>query len=241
MVGHNIEKQEILEASKKWFKETIALNHIKNTKKLTNPSEFNINPFLVSYLANFLTGNNDPISIAKALIYPRVLATSINTSFGQNAQKFTSDVLGSLGSAIKGIDIEFIDQVDGSKKYCQLKAGPNTINKDDVETIHNHFTDIKNLARTNNLKITFDDLIVGVLYGEKNKLSTHYKNIEKKHNYPVHVGQDFWHRLTGDKEFYFELVKALASIAKDSDGTDLLEKTIKSLSETDLVKKFSGS
>ena len=241
MVAHNIEKQEILEASKKWFKETIALNHIKNTKKLTNPDEFNINPFLVSYLANFLTGNNDPISIAKALIYPRVLATSITTSFGQNAQKFTSDVLGSLGSAIPGIDIEFIDQVDESKKYCQLKAGPNTINKDDVETIHNHFKGIKNLARTNNLKLTFDDLIVGVLYGEKSKLSTHYKNIEKNHNYPVHVGQDFWHRLTGDKEFYFQLVKALASIAKDSDGTDLLEKTIKSLSETDLVKKFSGS
>ncbi len=217
MVVHNIKKQEI------------------------NPAEFNINPFLVSYLANFLTGNNDPISIAKALIYPRVLATSITTSFGQNAQKFTGDVLGSFGSSIPGIDIEFTDQVDRITKYCQLKTGPNTINKDDVETIHNHFKGIKNRSRTNNLKITLDALIVGVLYGEKPQLSTHYKNIEKKHHYPVHVGQDFWHRLTGDKEFYFELVKSLASIAKDFDGTDLLKKTIKSLSETDLVKKFSGS
>ncbi len=237
----NIEKQEILEAAKKWFRETIAINHVKNTEKLIDPKEFNINPLLVSYLANFLTGNNDPISIAKALVYPRVLGTSINTSFGQNSQKFTSEVLKSLGSTTQGIDIEFVDQIDGRKKYCQMKAGPNTINKDDVETIHNHFKAIKNLSRTNNLKIPPDDLIVGVLYGEELELSTHYKNLEKKHNYHVYVGQEFWHRLTGDKDFYYELISALAAVATEIDGTELLEKTIKALSETEVVKHLSGS
>ena len=33
------------------------------------------------------------------------------------------------------MDIEFEDALDGSHKYCQLKAGPNTINKDDVEKL----------------------------------------------------------------------------------------------------------
>ncbi len=240
MAISDAKKQEILEAAKKWFKETIAINHVKNTEKLVDPEEFNINPFLVLYLANFLTGKNDPISIAKALIYPRVLGTSINTSFGQNSQKFTSEVLKSLGSTTHGIDIEFIDQVDNRKKYCQLKAGPNTINNDDVTTIHNHFNGIKNLSRTNNLRLAMDDLIVGVLYGEKRELSSHYKNIGKKHHYPVFVGQDFWHRLTGDNDFYFELVKSLASVANEFDGTELLEKTIKELSETDIIKKLSG-
>lgn len=85
-----IQRKTILEKSKSFFRDTIATNHLKNTKKLKKLKEFNVNPFLVSYLANFLTGNNKPESIAKALIYPRVLGTSINTSFGTNLQYFSS-------------------------------------------------------------------------------------------------------------------------------------------------------
>ena len=128
------QRQHILNAAKQWFKETIAQNHIKNTKKLVNPKEFNINPFLAVYLANFLTGNSSPESIAKALLFPRVLGTSINTSFGTNMQSFIGAIQDAVGSTASGMDIEFTDQTDGRKKYCQLKAGPNTINKDDVET-----------------------------------------------------------------------------------------------------------
>lgn len=86
-------KGQVLQNAQDWFKDTISVNHIKNTKKLENVSEFNINPFLAVYLANFLCGNSDPESIAKALIYPRVLGTSITTSFGQNMQSFTNNVL----------------------------------------------------------------------------------------------------------------------------------------------------
>jgi hypothetical protein len=89
------DKKMIQGKAQQWFLETIAENHIANTQKLADPNEFNINPFLISYLANFLTGNSSPESIAKALIYPRVLGTSIATSFGTNVQKFTTDVLSS--------------------------------------------------------------------------------------------------------------------------------------------------
>ena len=95
-----INKAEILKKAKIWFSETIAKNHIKNTEKLTNPSEFIINPFLTVYLANFLTGNSKPESIAQALLLPRVLGTSITTSFGTNIQTFTSDVLDAFGSVV---------------------------------------------------------------------------------------------------------------------------------------------
>src|SRR5690606_17298596 len=97
------------------------------------------NPFLDKYKAQFLTGNDSPESVAKALIYPRVLGTSINTTFGSKMQKFCSEVLEGFASTTSGIDIEFIDLVDGHRKYCQVKAGPNTINKDDVDTINRHF------------------------------------------------------------------------------------------------------
>ena len=109
------QRQHILNAAKQWFKETIAQNHIKNTKKLVNPKEFNINPFLAVYLANFLTGNSSPESIAKALLFPRVLGTSINTSFGTNMQSFIGAIQDAVGSTASGMDIEFTDQTDGRK------------------------------------------------------------------------------------------------------------------------------
>ncbi|MFA7090590.1 MAG: PmeII family type II restriction endonuclease [Arcobacteraceae bacterium] len=234
-----INKNEILINAKSWFKESIAEQHIKNTKKLSNIKNFNINPFLITYLSNFLEGNHDPISIAKALILPKVLGTSINTSFGTQIQKFTSNVLSSFASTTSGIDIEFIDQIDGEKKYCQLKSGPNTINKDDVETISGHFKNIINLGKTNNLKLGFHNLIVGIIYGEKEELSSHYKRITKNYNYDVIVGNDFWHRLTGDKDFYADLIKAIAEVAVEANFKDELNEIILELSKSDYIQDLS--
>ncbi|KHS95582.1 hypothetical protein LOZ86_01435 [Pectobacterium parvum] len=231
-------KEEILEKAKVWFTDTIIKNHIKNTEKLIDPAEFKINPFLNVYLANFLTGNSSPESIAKALIYPRVLGTSITTSFGQNIQSFTSDVLDVFGSTTSGIDIEFTDQIDGLRKYCQLKAGPNTINKDDVETIAGHFKGIINLGRTNNLKLGFDNMIVGVIYGEKFDLSSHYKRITKQYHFPVITGKDFWHRLTGDENFYQDLAKAIDEAITGSGYSKELEKVVNALANTEAIKKI---
>ncbi len=223
------ERCDILERSKMFFRDKIVKNHEDNTAKLIKLAKFNINPFLVHYLANFLTGNSDAQSLAKVLIYPRVLGTSINTSFGTNMQYFCNTVLKGFASTTSGIDIEFIDQIDGHKKYCQVKAGPDTINKDDVLTILSHFKGVKNLARTNGLNIGIDDLIVGVLYGEKNQLNANYKAIDKEH--PVIIGQDFWHRLTGHSDFYLELANAFGEVAVEVDGTGLLRKTIDNLAK----------
>lgn len=233
------EKEKILEKAKEWFQNSIAQNHIKNTKKLSKIKEFNINPFLITYLSNFLEGNSSPKSIAKALIYPRVLGTSINTSFGTNIQKFTSEVLSSFASTTSGIDIEFIDQIDNQRKYCQLKAGPNTINKDDVETISNHFKSIKNLARTNGIKLAYNSLIVGVIYGECSELSGHYKKITTDYDYEVIIGEDFWYRLTGDKEFYSDLIKAISYVAIEANYKKELDNIIDELSKTDFIIELS--
>lgn len=81
----------------------------------------------MKYLANFFTGSMDNESLARVLVYPRVLGTSINTTFGTQMQYFVNEVLGSQGSLSSGIDIEFVDRIDGMKKYCQIKAGPETI------------------------------------------------------------------------------------------------------------------
>jgi Type II restriction endonuclease EcoO109I len=235
-----IERERILEQVKEWFRTVIVQNHVRNTEKLTSVKELDINPFLAPYLAVYLTGELTPESLAKALLYPRVLGSSITTSFGQNMQKFISDVLkNSFGSMVNGIDIEFIDQIDGNKKYCQVKLGPNTINKDDVVTIHNHFKAARNLGKTNNVKVAHGDWVVAVLYGEQGQESNHYKKLRDEFDYPLYVGKEFWHHLTGDANFYNDLRLAIAEVANEVNGSATLDNTIKKLAGTDEIKKLA--
>lgn len=225
------ERQEILEKSKVFFRQRVAKNHKNNTEKLTSLGKFNINPFTHKYLANFAFGDSSPENMAKALVYPRVLGTSISTTFGTQLQYFCNEVLDSFASTTSGIDIEFVDALDGRRKYCQVKAGPQTINHDDVETICNHFNAIKNLARTNGM-VTFNplfDCVVGVFYGTQESLSVHYKDIQK--SYSVICGQEFWERLTGDAEFYDELINAFAEVADEINCSEAVEKVINRLAK----------
>lgn len=227
---NDIQREEILERARNFFREEIVQIHINSAcKRASKLSEYNINPFLFKYLANFLTGNDNPESIARALVLPRVLGPSITTSFGMRIQKLISTLFEGLGSTTPGIDIEFIDALDGQKKYCQLKAGPNTINHYDVTTISNHFQGVRNLARTNNLNVGINDMIVGVIYGERSELSSHYRRISN--TYPVVIGKDFWHRLTGKENFYFELIDAIGDVALEVDGRHYLEETISILAK----------
>ena len=130
------QKKAIIESGKDYFRSSIIPNHIRNLQKL-RLKDFDVNPFLINYLSAFLCGDTTPHSMAKALVYPRILGTSVNTSFGQNIQIFISQLaqIAGCASGIEGIDIEFIDALDGRKKYCQCKACPQTINKDDVDTL----------------------------------------------------------------------------------------------------------
>lgn len=229
--------EKILSQARKFFRQTIAINHIKSCQRAAKLSGYNVNPFIVKYLANFLRGNGNPRSIAEALIYPRVLGTSITTSFGTSLQRFISMVLQGFGSATSGIDIEFIDQLDGHKKYCQLKLGPNCINKDGVTTIVNHFKQVRNRARTNRLRVGTEDLIVGVLYGMPDQLNANYKKLSEDHGIPVYVGQEFWQRLTGRRKFYFDLIEAFGEVALETDGTKTLKNTIATLAK-DIKNNF---
>lgn len=220
---------EIIEKAKVFFQKNIIDKHVSNTKKLYDINKFNINPFTVKYLSNFAFGDDEPRNIAKALLYPRILGTSISTTFGNQLQYFCNEVLSSLASTTSGIDIEFIDTVDGRKKYCQIKSGPTTINHDDVTTIKNHFKSIRNIARINRMP-DFNpstDCTVGVFYGERKDLSASYKKIDEE--YPVYIGKEFWHRLTGDEMFYDVLTNAFADIAVESDGREIIETVLDKL------------
>lgn len=226
------QKSAIILSGKEYFRKTIIPNHIKNLNSLKLKS-FNINPFLINYLAAFLCGNTEPESLAKALVYPRILGTSLNTSFGQNIQVFIATLQEVVGGAsgINGIDIEFEDAIDGRRKYCQCKAGPQTINKDDIATILGHFKYLMNKSRLDKMGLQFDDLVVGVLYGEHENLSANYKAIDA--HYPVLCGADFWERLTGDCNFYNKLAKAFGEVVEEDniDGSNLILNKVKEIAQ----------
>jgi hypothetical protein len=235
------ENLEVLERAKGWFKEKIIKGHIIRTEELVDPNKFQINPFITPYLSAFLTGDVTAEGIARSLVYARVLGTSISTSFGQNLQSFISDVLvNAFGSIVSGIDIKFTDKTDGREKYAQLKLGPNTINADDVTTIHNHFRDIRNLARTNQVQLHVTDLIIGVMYGSEDNLSSHYKHLRDDLNYPVYVGDEFWFRLTGDKEFFKKLIQAISETLNDVNSSQIIESVILELSKNKEIKALAS-
>lgn len=226
------QKDSIICSGKDYFRKTIIRNHLQRFRKL-RLKDFNINPFLINYTAALLCGNNEPESLAKALIYPRIIGTSLNTSFGQQLQIFISQIQEIVGGAsgIDGIDIEFVDAIDGRRKYCQCKAGPQTINKDDVTTILGHFKHLWGKSRLDRMGLQLDDLVVGVLYGDKENLSASYKIIDS--HYPVLCGAEFWQHLTGDDQFYYRLSRAFGEVVEEDgiDGSGMIFEKINEIAE----------
>ncbi|MCF8244327.1 MAG: hypothetical protein K9J37_05935 [Saprospiraceae bacterium] len=217
-------EKELAQKVVEYFEVNIFSNHIGAALNIhSRLASYNINPILVKYLSKVLKDDYSPMGVAMALYYPRVLGTSISTSFGTRIQSMFVELGIAQGSLIKGMDIEFVDRIDSRKKWCQLKSGPNTINSEDVKPLIKKFTDTINLARTNSaLKgISNSDFIVGVLYGEISELSMHYKRIDQSH--PVYVGRDFWHRITGYLGFYDSLMPPLHECIMSLDTQDFIK------------------
>ena len=215
-------ENQLLKIVSTYFEEKIFDNHkINSLKNHSKLKSYKINPILVKYLSKILENDFSPIGIAKALYLPRVLGTSINTSFGTRIQNMFVELQLADGSLIKGMDIEFIDKIDKRKKWCQLKSGPNTINSEDVNPLLKKFSTVANLARTNQINLNNTDLILGVLYGDENQLSQHYKKIDEKH--PVIIGVEFWYRITGFPDFYNKLVINLDKMILSLDNENFFE------------------
>lgn len=223
-------EQDLLAIITEYFREKIFDNHKANALvHHTQLKSYKINPIIVKYLSKILEDEYSPIGIAKALYFPRILGTSINTSFGTRIQKMFVDIGLAEGSLIKGMDIEFIDKIDNRKKWCQLKSGPNTINSEDVNPLLKKFSSVINLARTNSMALNNSDLILCVLYGEKQQLSQHYKRIDQE--FPVFIGKEFWHRLTGYSDFYDKLVIKLDGMILDLDTNNFFKEGYTSLAK----------
>ena len=64
------ERKQLLTQATNFFREFVIDKHITTgLNKASKLEAYTYNPFLIAYLANFLTGNKNPRSIAKSLIY----------------------------------------------------------------------------------------------------------------------------------------------------------------------------
>ena len=189
-----------------------------------------MNPFFINYVTTLIEEDSHFIGLAKALVYPYIFDRVIDESGGQEVQSLVSQLQEvTCGvSSFEGIDFEYVDAIDGRRKYCQFKAGVRTIVREDIAAILCHF---KPLISQPSLDLQFEDLVVGVLYGEKVDLSAYYKSIDA--HYPVLCGSDFWLHLTGDKNFYNRLLKAMGEVLDEGDfeGSDLIHDSIEEIAE----------
>ncbi len=234
------ENKAVLDAAKVWFEEKIIASHVKNTMMLSDVDKFNINPFTVWYLAKFTDNEVTPRSIAKALILPRALGSSIATSLGTNLQRFITDTLvTAYGSAASGMDIDFKDRRDGLNKYSQLKLGPNTINKDDVKTINDKFKGVQNLLKANGQSLSKSHFAIGIMFGEESEVNSWYRELRDEHGWELYVGKDFWWRLTGDEDFLDRLVDVIQNSTESSAASSALESTIQKLSKDPRIQKLA--
>lgn len=221
------QKKAIIESGKEYFRSTIIPNHLKNLQKL-KLKDFNVNPFLINYLAAFLCGNTEPESLAKALVYPRVLETIFSTSSSQNIQFLISsfEQINDDASDIAGIDIEFVDALDGRKKYGIFASRIEDIDgltnilgkckKAIIDIDKDHWYDL------------MDDVIVFLPFGNKNELKVELRTIST--TYPVLCGMDFWNHLTGDPKFYNNLLIEFCKIMDEEQVCfDLLNDVVNSL------------
>ncbi len=72
-----------------YFDKNIFNNHIDASLKVHSKlKSYNINPIVVKYLSKVLEDNYSAEGNGKALFYPRVLGTSINTSFETRISKY---------------------------------------------------------------------------------------------------------------------------------------------------------
>lgn len=111
-----------------------------------------------------------------------------------------------------GIDIEYVDRVDGRHKYAQVIAAPAAFTYADVEAVKNAFAVIKRKERNDRLKNFFlSDCLAVVPWAEKP--SNALRRLAEDH--PVLIGADFWMRLTGE-DAYAVIVESAREAARVS-------------------------
>ena len=160
------------------------------------------NPYL--YKAKDVNTAQD---IVKA-IFDAHLSSQEETIFGnileQMAIYVAEEAYNGYKSSANGIDLEI---KKGSIRYLlAIKSGPNWGNKSQIDKMKTDFNNAKRTITTSGNK-EFIECINGCCYGKDSK--------PNKGNYQKLCGQLFWEFISGEKDFYIELIEPLGHKTKD--------------------------
>lgn len=217
------QKQIILENSKELFRKSILpvnLNFFNHLKL----KDFDVDPLM------FLAVGLSPKSMAKALVYPKVLELCVSSGIGSD------DFLWQISRVSQRISInehqflEFVDAIDGRKKYAWCTFS-RMLSRHDMNRLLCCFKDILKERSQNDPAFLIDDLVVGVLFGDPIKLSAEFRTLQT--TYPVYCGREFWEHITGDKLFYKRLMKAFFDVVEEeqTEGSDLIRQKVKEIAQ----------
>jgi len=111
---------------------------------------------------------------------------------------------GGAKSTAEGIDLEF--SRDNIKYLVAIKSGPNWSNSSSLKKLRENFLKAKRILGTNSAKINVV-AVNGCCYGRDNN--------PDKGDYLKLCGQRFWEFITGDSDFYLDIIEPLDADLED--------------------------
>jgi hypothetical protein len=115
-----------------------------------------------------------------------------------------SEVYGGRKSTAEGIDLEF--EKEGKKYIVSVKSGPNWGNSQQIERMKENFKKARRIGGTNAKEMPII-AINGCCYGKD--------NTPNKGDYFKLCGQEFWFAISGDMNFYTDIIEPLGYKAKE--------------------------
>ncbi|MCI8593932.1 MAG: DNA methylase [Oscillospiraceae bacterium] len=144
------------------------------------------------------------------------LSSQEETIFGEFLEKLAifvcHETMGGFKSGMTGIDLE-IDR--GTTRYIiSIKSGPNWGNSSQIKKMKDNFTTAKKILRTQNVELNVVP-INGCCYGRDDK--------PDKGDYFKYCGQRFWAFVSGDDDFYLDIIEPLGHQARERNDAFLEE------------------
>jgi site-specific DNA-methyltransferase (cytosine-N4-specific) len=111
---------------------------------------------------------------------------------------------GGFKSDLKGIDLEF--ERRGTYFVVSIKSGIYWANSDQRNRMLDNFKTARNLLRQRGVR---NEIIAvnGCIYAKDNKPFKNHEDIDKQ--YFRYAGQDFWHFISEDDDWYREIIKPI--------------------------------
>lgn len=199
-----------LEEVKEYVEENISDFHKKRVEKLGQLKLMTIlrrkNPYLFK-AKNILTAQELIQAIVDAYI-----SSSEEGVFGNWLEGLAifvnGKVYGGRKSGVPGIDLEF-DKAD-TRYIVSIKSGPDWGNDSQVKKMVDNFNTARKVLRTSGSQINVI-AINGCCYGR----TTPKNNYKPKGDYYKYCGQVFWQFISGNEEFYKQIVEPIGYLAKE--------------------------